>query len=64
MLGWPSPRSLKELCGFVGLTSYYRRFIKGYARIATPLTEQLKKDSFHWNGEAETAYGALKIPMV
>lgn len=34
---WPTPRSLSELRSFLGLCSYYRRFIPGFADVATPL---------------------------
>lgn len=39
---WPTPRSVYEVRSFLGLANYFRRYIKGYARIACPLTDLLK----------------------
>ena len=57
---WPPPRTARSLRGFLRLTGFYRRFIKGYAAMAAPLSHLLTKDSFVWSPEADVAFQALK----
>lgn len=62
---YPRPRNVTEVKSFLGLASYYRRFIKDFAQIANPLTELTKKDKdFEWSTECEVAFGRLKGALV
>jgi hypothetical protein len=61
IMGWPRPTNIKELQSFLGFANFYRRFIEGYARETSPLSDLLKKSQeFSWNAEADNAFQRLK----
>lgn len=58
---FPVPRSIIELRSFLGLSGYYRKFIKDYSRIAVPLTELLKINTVcKWTDKQQDSFNALK----
>ena len=61
VLDFPRPKSAKEVRSYLGLCSYYRRFIKDFAKIANPLNAVLKKDvKFKWTETCENSFITLK----
>ena len=57
----PPPKTATEVCSFLGLASYYRRYVKGFAAIAAPLHALTRKDAvFHWSEDCQTAFDQLK----
>jgi hypothetical protein len=63
MQDWPHPKTLKSLRGFLGLTGYYRKFVKNYEKIAAPLMALLKNTSFTWTLVVAQAFQTLKTTM-
>ena len=62
---FPVPSSVKEVRQFVGLTSYYRRFIKGFVCIAQPLHNLTQKGaSFSWSAQCQAAFHQLKECLI
>ena len=59
------PKNAKGVKSFLGLSGFYRRFIKDYAKIVEPLTRMTKKDvTFNWNKEAEQAWATIKEKLI
>ncbi|GJR12264.1 putative reverse transcriptase domain-containing protein [Tanacetum coccineum] len=58
---WASPKSTTEICQFLGLAGYYRRFIKGISKIAKPMTKLTQKNvKFDWGEKEEAAFQLIK----
>jgi hypothetical protein len=61
VLKWKQPTSVSEVQSFLGLASYYRRFILNFSNIAKPIIELLKKgNKYVWSGACDEAFGNLK----
>ena len=62
---FPRPSDVSGVRRFIGLASYYRRFIRDFARIAEPLRELTRKNvSFHWTPACEDAMEKLKEKLI
>lgn len=61
ILKWPTPKTLKQVRGFLGLTGWYRRFISNFADVTHPISSILcKKKKFEWTEEAQNAFNKIK----
>ena len=59
--GYPVPRDVKALRSFLGLASYYRRFVPAFSSVAGALHALTKKDAlFLWGPECQSAFETLK----
>ena len=62
---WPQPKTAKQMRSFLGLASYYRRFIQDFASIARPLHKLCDKGiKFQWTDACEEAFQLLKQKLV
>jgi len=60
IVNWPRPTNITKVQSFLGIASYYRRFVEGFSKIGLPLTKLLCKDNkFAWTEESETSFKNL-----
>jgi hypothetical protein len=61
VLDWKPPTSVTQVRSFLGLASYYRRFIPNFSKIKKPITELLKKGiKYVWSKDCDDAFQALR----
>ena len=64
-VNWKPHRSVTEVRSFLGLVGYYRRFVKGFSVIASPLTKLLRKEvKFEWTDKCQDSFEQLKEMLV
>ena len=65
VVNWKLPRNVTEVRSFLGLAGYYRRFVKGFSVIASPLTKLLIKEvKFEWTDKCQDSFEQLKEMLV
>ncbi|KAI3472595.1 hypothetical protein Pfo_030078, partial [Paulownia fortunei] len=61
VIKWPTPTNVSEVRSFLGLAGYYRRFVQGFSKIATPMTMLTRKNvKFLWTNACERSFEELK----
>ncbi|KAL0191918.1 hypothetical protein M9458_010214, partial [Cirrhinus mrigala] len=61
VVDWPIPDSRKDLQRFLGFANFYRRFIRNFSQLASPLTALTStKTAFRWSNAADVAFTKLK----
>ena len=54
VMSWERPKSVFEICSFLGLAGYYKRFIQDFSQLAAPMTRLTRKEvKFEWNNLCE-----------
>jgi len=66
ILDWEPPKSVSALRSFLGLASYYRKFIKNFVKMVAPLTNLFKKcaETYEWDAACDEAFETLKGILV
>ena len=61
VMKWEPPKNVTDVCSFLGLAGYYRRFVEVFSKLAMPMTRLTKKgEKFLWTPECELVFQTLK----
>lgn len=60
---WPTPTTITQVRSFHGLASFYRRFVRNFSTVMSPITDCTKKEVFTWTREAQRAFEDIKKGM-
>lgn len=64
ILEWTTPRAVSDIWSFLGMASYYRRFIQDFRFIAIPMTKLTRKNvKFIWDEKCEQSFEMLKMRL-
>ncbi|GBN10046.1 Transposon Ty3-I Gag-Pol polyprotein [Araneus ventricosus] len=65
VVDWPRPESVYDLRSFLGLFTYYRRFVRNFSAIARPLHKLTEaRSNYNWTEECEKSFNSLKQAMI
>ena len=65
VMEWPTPKCVRDVRSFLGLASYYRRFIPHFSQVASPLNQLTQKNTpFVWSDSCEEAFKLLKSSLI
>ena len=63
-IDWPRPKGVHDVRSFLGLASYYRRFVRGFSEMARPLTALTKAGvEWEWSTPQHQAFNRLKLAL-
>ena len=63
IVDWPTPKNVIELKGFLGICTYYRRYVSGFSQMTAPLTDLTKKGAFNWSKTSRQTFEKMKKVM-
>ena len=64
IIEWPRPKGVHDVRSFLGLASYYRRFVRGFSEMARPLTQLTRAGvEWEWSTTQHQAFNRLKLAL-